>query len=137
MEIFEDTWSVCNSGLANLAVWLEPSTIEYIVRPRETLRIAGSSSKEGALEVVEYAERIGVYEWPGASIQIFLDDRLVDEWPGFGDGGLPSGASIREFIEMAFGGPGSPFKKPWYRRIRLRTWLFATILVVMGFVSAL
>jgi hypothetical protein len=107
-KTFEDVREITNQRNEPITVWIEPWARDYELKPGETLRVVGRSVKDGRLEVVEYIDRIGVYEWPRASMHIFRGDELVEELEGFDDDGPPSGMSIRSFIENAFGGPGVP-----------------------------
>ena len=104
--MFQDVRNIENDSTDPITVWLEPWAIDYTLMPRDVLRIVGNSKQDGRFEVVNYGDKIGVYGWPGSSFQIFLNEKFIDEQSAFADDGPPSGASIREFIERAFGGPG-------------------------------
>jgi hypothetical protein len=89
-----------------MSVWLEPTCFEFPLKSGESLQFVGESAHDGQFEVVEYADRIGVYEWPGASIRVYREGKLVEEFEPFSEDPIPSGASFRSFVEGAFGGPG-------------------------------
>lgn len=64
--MFRDSRIIENNGAEPLAVWLEPWGSEYHLMPGSILRFDGISEKDGRFEVVDYGDKIGVYEWPGA-----------------------------------------------------------------------
>lgn len=104
--MFQDVRTIQNPGTTNMTIWLEPWAFDYSIAPGETLQVTGSSAQEGRFEVVDYDGKVGFYGWPGSSVQVFLDGNMVDEHPALFHEGPPSGMSLRQFIEDAFGGPG-------------------------------
>jgi hypothetical protein len=104
--MFQDHGSIENSGIKAKAVWLEPWATGYTIAPGEGLVVVGASEHNGQFEVVDYGDKVGVYGWPGSSYQVLKDGKLIGEDISFTPDGPPSGMSIREFIEGAFGGPG-------------------------------
>ena len=103
--MFQDRRSIVNSGIKTKAVWLEPWATEYTLAPGEGLVVVGASEHDGQFEVVDYGDKVGVYGWPGSNYQVLKDGKLIGEDIAFASDGPPSGMSIRDFIEGAFGGP--------------------------------
>lgn len=106
--MFVDEKTFRNTRSAPFTVWIEPQAADFRVNPGEELRVLGVSEQEGRFEVVDYGERIGVYCWVGARVQVSRGDELLDDLPVWSHEAPPSGLSIREFIEAMFGGPGGP-----------------------------
>jgi hypothetical protein len=107
MTAFEDIRTIRNEDELPRAVWLEPWGIMRTVNPSETLRIVGNSEQNGSFEVVDYDVKTGIYGWPGATIKIYLNDKLIDDLPSWSDDLPPSGKSYRQITEDIFGEPGN------------------------------
>ena len=114
--MFEDTQVIRNTGTAPIKVYLEPWASEYVLSAGESLRFVGQSEQEGKFEIADHGEIVGVYCWPGSSIQVFNGDELLDDWPVLFDTGPPSEMSMRSFIESAFGGPGGPYRSSHFHQ---------------------
>jgi hypothetical protein len=137
--MFKDSRTIQNNSDAPLVVWLEPWASEYVLAPGQSLVAIGISEKEGQFDVAEYSGKIGIYIWPGSSVQIFQDGKLIDDFPLLFDDIPPSGMTLRGFIEEFFGGPGETGgAKPrlrWYSfRWGVLFWI-AILLFVVWFVQ--
>lgn len=109
--MFEDHQTFRNDRGIPYMVWIEPQAVDFRVDPGEELRVVGVSDQAGCFEVVDYGERIGVYSWVGASVQVYQHDQLLDDIPVWSHEPPPGEGSIRQFIEAMFGGPGGPYDR--------------------------
>jgi hypothetical protein len=122
--MFTDTQIVTNSGSEPLTIWLEPVAQDYQLSPGKSLTFVGTSAQQGRYEVVDYGNKIGIYDWPGAATDVFDGDTLIDTVPSFRDDNPPSGISIRQFVENVFGGPGGVGEHLTERRQKRSWWKF-------------
>jgi hypothetical protein len=103
--MIEDTRIITNSSRAMIDVWFEPWGIVHRLPPGEAFLIAGKSDQDGMLEIVESEKSIAVYGWVGSTLAVYHGDTLVDEFNTvFPE--LPSGMTVRSFVEFLFGGAG-------------------------------
>lgn len=121
--MFQDTKTIANGGNEPLPVWLEPYGQDFQILPGQSYRFVGTSAQEGQYDVVDYGDKIGIYDWPGACTKVFHCDTLIYTTSSFRVDDPPSGMPIRQFIETAFGGPGGTgkpleleqHKRPWWK----------------------
>ena len=106
--MFQDTRTITNKSDGPLTVWLEPWAQDYALAPGQKLEVIGSSTQDGCFEVSDHGNKVGIYCWAGSSVKVFRDGILEDDWPVCFDKPMPSGGSLKDFIEGFFGGPGEP-----------------------------
>lgn len=104
----EGVRTIHNSSSESTKLWLEPWAAEFLLAPGDSLTIVGRSEQAGRFEIVEYEDGTAAYGWAGACVRVLRGNDLLDEFPVWSDDWLPSGGSIRAFIENMFGGPGGP-----------------------------
>ena len=72
-----------------------------------TFKLVASSEHPGALHIDNLPHRIVVYAWAGCTIQVYSSVEQVHKFVGdFPD--LPSGLSVRDFIDHVFGDQPPP-----------------------------
>ena len=75
--------------------------------PGQSFRIVAASDRQGELEVVWDDLRVVVYAWSGATIRVYRNDQLVDDF-GIVAPELPPGTSTQSLIRSMFGGSSEP-----------------------------
>ena len=105
-----------------LHLWFEPWAEGLGIPAGMVVELRATSSLPGKLELDVAPERTAVYGWPGSTLQVLSDGKLVQSF----DQAVPetlSTLSIRENITMLFGAPLVPTpeegaglrKRPWWR----------------------
>jgi len=90
-----------------LHAWFEPWAEGLAFPTGMAIELRASSLLEGQLEIDTTEERTAVYGWPGSTLQVFANGKLVHSF----DQAVPdivTSLSVRETISMLFGPPPIP-----------------------------
>jgi hypothetical protein len=100
-----------------LYLWFEPWAEGLSFPPRCIVELHAASDSAGELEFDEGTESTTVYAWPGSTLEVLVDGRVVLAF----DHPVPSGLT-REMVSLVFGEPPTPtegekslHRKPWWR----------------------
>jgi hypothetical protein len=104
MPTFEVTETIANPESEPLDVWFEPWCARHSLAAGRSFRVVAVSARPGSLEFVRDNDGLTVYAWPGATMRIYCDDQLVDDFSiPFPD--IPDGMNMRSFLDLMFGKP--------------------------------
>ena len=100
--MFERIEAIHNTGGNALEVQVEPWAVSHVLAAGSQIRIVARGLRDGLLEVRWLGNVVTVYAWPGATVQVFDQDKLVlDCSTPVPD--LPVGISVRTFVTNLFG----------------------------------
>src|SRR5262245_35003118 len=102
----------------SLHLWFEPWAEGLAFPASSVIQLRGVSSTPGELEVEALGDRTAVYGWPGSTLQIIKDGRLVHTFDVAAPD-TPDGISMREFVTKSFGPPPVPPKRVVYNGIEM------------------
>ena len=97
----------------SLHLWFEPWGDGLAFAAGCVIELRATSPVPGALEVADLADRTAIYAWPGSTLQIIKDGKLVHTYDVAAPD-TPSGMSTREFVTTSFGEPPVPPKRVVY-----------------------
>jgi hypothetical protein len=93
-----------NEGAADRIIVVEPWGMPLQIPPGHTFRIIARAPTPGQLEIVQAAEAIIVYAWPGSTVDVVDGELLVHRFatpvPA-----VPPGQSVKEFLDLLLGPP--------------------------------
>ncbi|MDQ0475397.1 hypothetical protein [Labrys wisconsinensis] len=100
--LHRDVYELRNIDAEPVAVLAEPWVEVFVAGPGETLRFVASSGVPGAFETEHRGREIVLHGWPGSMLEVFRDDRSVYRSTAPVPP-LPSGMSMRTFVDLLFG----------------------------------
>jgi len=101
--VHERTFVWTNDTGGPIELVYEPDGMPIVVPRGACLRVVGSGSEDGDLEVEQGDDRIVVFGWPSSKAEIFLEGVLHYASPSAMPA-LAPGMSTRQLIRGLFGG---------------------------------
>jgi len=103
----ERTDNIVNPHPHEIDVWFEPWGMPHKLPPGQTFKVVTTSDEPGELEIDHSDDRIiTVYAFPTATLKVFSNDDLVDDFNvKFPE--LPPNTTTKGFVDFFFGKPKS------------------------------
>jgi len=86
-----------------IQVILEPWGLSIPLPANASFKVVARSPHEGQMEREDTSDGVIVYAWPGSTISVYQDNKLVEEIP-IAVPSVPDGMNVRSFLGMVFGG---------------------------------
>lgn len=88
---------ITNEFTEPIDLGLEPWGMYLSIAPHQSLEVVAESPQAGDLEVVSEKQSVVVYGWPGSTLKVYCDGKVIHEEP-VPMPGIPEGMSMREFM---------------------------------------
>ena len=102
--MYEVVETIRNNGRDELTVVMEPWGMPLSLMPGHSFSLFGRASSEGHFEIIKQADAVMVYAWPGATVEVFDGDVLVESF-AIRVPAVPRGQSVRGFLDFMLGNP--------------------------------
>ena len=89
--------TITNDSTEPIELGLEPWGMYLSIAPHQSLEVVAESPQAGDLEVVSETQSVVVYGWPGSTLKVYCEGRVIHE-EAVTMPGIPEGMSMREFM---------------------------------------
>ena len=102
-KMYQSVEFVDNPTEQAIQVILEPWGLSIPLPANASFKVVARSPHEGQMEREDTSDGVIVYAWPGSTISVYQDNKLVEEIP-IAVPSVPDGMNVRSFLGMVFGG---------------------------------